>query len=238
MNYLMTPLEEHYDDGFGAMAMSFRLAAEKLKKIEEDDSFLQHLPLNFLLRHSIELYLKSGIIILHRRFRIPFGDKPSTSEPMVFDGTHWKPFHKVHSIGKLFGHWEGLIAPNAEKIQSVCEHKPDWTVPKPLYEWIDAIEKTDRTSTYYRYPKTSEEKDDSLKSSYQEISLADLFDPNRYKPEKPTVTFALKNDDGDFTRAFTLDRSAERMETEALENAAKMLDNFEAMMRFELTDGW
>lgn len=45
-------------------------------------ALLKHLPQNYLLRHAIELFLKSGIIIVHRRFKIPFGTEDHDSSPI------------------------------------------------------------------------------------------------------------------------------------------------------------
>jgi len=111
------------------------------------------MPINFLLRHSIELFLKSGIIIIHRRLEIPYGDEPPAGTPMVLDGTKWKAFQQVHSVGTLYGHWKELIEVNAAVLKSMCKFEcADWNVPEKLSACIDFIEKTDTRSTYYRYP--------------------------------------------------------------------------------------
>jgi hypothetical protein len=61
MNYLLTPLHKHADLGFGATAHSYKEAADYLEvNGAELVHFNGHLPINFLRRHAIELYLKIG----------------------------------------------------------------------------------------------------------------------------------------------------------------------------------
>ncbi|RXU06233.1 hypothetical protein B1F69_00065, partial [Pseudomonas syringae] len=73
MLYMMLPLDRHFDSGFGAVADSFRDAADAL---EDTPTLNTHLPVSFLYRHAIELFLKSAIIILHRKLNIPYGAIP------------------------------------------------------------------------------------------------------------------------------------------------------------------
>lgn len=70
--YKSRPLDNQFDDGFGLIADSFQEAAEHLEKVENKESSLHSLlPICFLYRHAIELYLKSLIVIIHRRLKIP-----------------------------------------------------------------------------------------------------------------------------------------------------------------------
>lgn len=74
MQYLMAPLEEHYDDGFGAVGDAFYRAAKALEKENKGLRFAwNHLPQIALYRHAVELFLKSGIIIIHRKLKMPYG---------------------------------------------------------------------------------------------------------------------------------------------------------------------
>jgi len=62
MHYLMAPLEEHYDSGFGAVGDAFHRAAKALEKENAGPRFAwNHLPQICLYRHAVELFLKSGI---------------------------------------------------------------------------------------------------------------------------------------------------------------------------------
>ncbi len=237
MHYLMLPLEQHYDDGFGATAEAFLEAAATLRKAESKTVFFEHLPQSYLLRHAVELFLKSGIIIIHRRLKIPFDTQPSTSQPRVLTPEGWKPIYRVHSIGDLYGHWKSIVTRNAQTLQALCKHKPDWTVPAELDHWIDTIEKTDPDSTYYRYPITRDPAADKNKSSFKEVPVDNLF-PADMPEDKRVRALVIKNEEGEFVRAFALDESTDQTAMAALTKAAEELNNWHAMMRIELTGGW
>ena len=243
MNYMLAPLNHHYDDGFGAMGLSFSYAADTLLKANEGnrDFFLEHMPVNFLARHSIELFLKSGIIILHRRLKIPYGDQPPTGTPLVLVGDKWKEYHRVHSVGTLYAHWKAIIEPNAGALKEMCKFdSADWNIPEKLDAAIAFIDQTDATSTYYRYPDPRDEVGDMEKSNFKEVSFADAF-PMEAPPREDNaanVMLAVENEAGEFVRGFVLDDSTEKKATAALLYAKEELSNFHAMMRMELTEGW
>lgn len=82
--YSFTPLHQQFDDGFGAVGESFKTTADKLwPDSEKDVAFLHgHLPISFLYRHAVELFLEGIIIItLHRRLRSPSGAGAVQSGP-------------------------------------------------------------------------------------------------------------------------------------------------------------
>ena len=60
MNFLFTPPNTHYDNGLGIPAHNFLNAANILK--ENNNTMAGVLPLYYLQRHSIELFLKSLIV--------------------------------------------------------------------------------------------------------------------------------------------------------------------------------
>jgi hypothetical protein len=238
MNYLMAPLERHYDNGFGATALAFYDAAKVLRDQPSETVLLTHLPQNFLLRHALELYLKSGIVIVHRRLKIPFGEGGSHDQPMVCVNDVWKRFNQVHSIRDLFKHWKEIIERNKEVLRDLSTYKPNWSVPEELDSAIDTIDETDHGGTYYRYPVTREGKSDREKASFKETPREVLFSEASLVEGHPTISMIVENEDGEFVRAFQLDRGTEKRETQALLTAADILDSFHAMMRMELTDGW
>jgi hypothetical protein len=157
---------------------------------------------------------------------------------MVHIGDKWKPFKNVHSIADLFGHWATLIETNEMSLKDLSKTNfDDWLVTPEFREWISTIEKTDRTSTYYRYPTTTEVKDDSYKSSFKDSSLKEVLESKPHEG-KSVVAMIVENAGGEVSKAFVLDRGAEEEETEALLRAVEFLNNFHAMMRMELADGW
>jgi hypothetical protein len=240
LNYMPAPLGDHYDGGFGAMGLSFSHAAQVLMDAQkgERNILLAHMPVNFLLRHSIELYLKSGIVILHRRLHISFGESQLTLQPGVPVRGEWKPLYKLHSVADLYVHWKNLIESNVKQLRAMSRlSSANWSIPKELDEAVALIEATDSRSTYYRYPDLRDEKANAAKSNFKEIAVSDLFTDT--EPEqKPAMILAVTNEAGEFVRTFMLDDDTEKLAAKALLFAKTALDEFHAMMRYELTGGW
>jgi len=233
----MMPLDEHYDYGFGATGEAFFRAAHLLKEHQQSHAFFEHLPENYLLRHAIELFLKSGIVIIHRKLKIPFSDKSHNSPPMVLVDEKWMPFHKVHSVADLYAHWKFIIERNADTLKMLCEFKPDWTVESDLDASIDFIEITDPNSTYYRYPINRNPDEAKKKSAFKRTSQEDLL-PREMPEGKKVRAFIVENESREFVRAYSLDEDSQKQATDALVFAAEALFNYHAMMRIELTEGW
>lgn len=79
--YLMMPLHMHIDYGFGATAEQFKESADILSASESVKDL--GMPVNYLRRHAIELYLKSLIYVLHRNFKIPFSSGGTLEKPKI-----------------------------------------------------------------------------------------------------------------------------------------------------------
>jgi len=239
MQYIMMPLNEHYDSGFGAIAEAFHHAAMRLKETKPTTAFFEHLPLSFLFRHSVELFLKSGIVILHRRLKLSYDAKPHDTEPMVSVGGKWKPIYTVHGIGDLYSYWKALIEPRTDELKEMCKFKPDWTIGPEADEWIKTIDQTDPSSTYFRYPSTRDPVEDQKKSPFKKTSQEDLFPPDRPE-DKKIVALVIENADGEFVKAYMQEKDSEeeKVYLDALEEASKMLFCYHAMMRIEITGGF
>jgi hypothetical protein len=66
MKYMLLPLNEHVDDGLGATGEAFEESATLLSSSSENISHSHYqIPLCFLYRHAIELYLKSAIVVAY-----------------------------------------------------------------------------------------------------------------------------------------------------------------------------
>ena len=125
MHYLMTPLQSHFDMGFGGVASSFKHAADLVANPEANSSSIDsHLPASFLYRHAIELFLKSGIIIFHRKFNIPWGDG-SASEPQVPIAGKWRSMYSIHNLAPLYARFLALMQENAEFLLTQTKTTPD-----------------------------------------------------------------------------------------------------------------
>ena len=94
MHWLLTPIDRHSDDGFGAMATAFRASAETLLAAERDSMAQRELPTCFLLRHAAELFLKSTLVVTHRAFKPGLQGYPA----IQVDGKA-KPMTSVHGAG-------------------------------------------------------------------------------------------------------------------------------------------
>src|ERR1700733_4617149 len=134
--YMLAPLSEHYDDGFGAIGDAFRNAAQTLRKTNGGDgrASLDDLPEIYLLRHAVELFLKSGIIIMHRRLRVRYGSEPHTSStPMMRTASgKWKPRLTPHDIPDLYGYWKELVVGNKDTLIKLMPHATEVEVPVEL----------------------------------------------------------------------------------------------------------
>ena len=237
--YTLAPLERHSDDGFGAVGEAFKAAADKL--VRADDSqrmFWSELPVIFLLRHAIELFLKSGIIIMHRRLKLPYdAEGYKTKKPMLLTSAgSWKPLLQTHDILAIYWYWKKLLTENIERLAALSKHGSDLTVPDELDGWIVVVGAVDPSSDYFRYPVTKNENADKAKSSFKEVALDSLF-PSEASEEK-VHAMIVEDQDGNVVRAFKHDNSTNRETEDAAWKAADMLSNFHIMLRVELMGGW
>ena len=151
MNYLFMPLSQHFDDGFGATGEAFEQSAKLLSSNSDDVTYRFQIPLCFLYRHAIELYLKSAIVVLHRDLSIPYGKNSHAGPAFVLANKKWKPIYQVHSVAQLWEHVSYLIRSSKSELERRC--KTDWqATPKDWAGWIEEIERIDGRSTFFRYP--------------------------------------------------------------------------------------
>lgn len=237
MHYLMTPLEKHYDGGFGAMADSFMEAADDLKESAEGGAtFLnRHLPISFLYRHAIELFLKSCILILHKRFKIPYGPQGVDGEPQVPVGEKWKSMYLVHDTEPLYAYLRALFSEQKDPLAATSE--VSWEFPAEMDGWMATISQTDSSSTFFRYPITKNATQDHLKSTIKERDYRDIM--ARMGPGQPRQkAFFVMNEEDEIVQAFHHDDDHAKSTLEVLHQAADTLYGCHAAMRGELTGGW
>lgn len=198
LQYLLLPLEQHSDFGFGATAHEYEEAGVQLASNNDRESLLELLPACFLLRHSSELYLKSAIIILHKGFKIPFvKDDPPTIE---FNDRN-ENIYSMHSLKDLFTYFSTTLENYSENIQTKA--LSDWRQPPiELIEAINRIELLDRKSSYFRYPITKNNKIDPEKSPMRKMEPEQIVEKMQ-KPAAPLVfAFILTDDHGNATEAY------------------------------------
>ncbi|HIF9063956.1 TPA: hypothetical protein ACX6MF_000374 [Photobacterium damselae] len=72
INILLIPPEMHFDKGLGISAWRFKDAAKVLIDSSNSKDLLS--PIGYLQHHALELYLKSLIYMLHKKYNLPFGE--------------------------------------------------------------------------------------------------------------------------------------------------------------------
>ncbi|WP_437765396.1 hypothetical protein WMF27_30190 [Sorangium sp. So ce281] len=220
----MTPLDRHFDDGLGATGQAFKDAADLLAQQHEGQlAFINgHLPICYLYRHSVELFLKSALMIIHRALKLPTAGGVHEKEPKVLDAGKWKPLHQTHSVGMLYAAFQSMVLSNVDKINAIAT--TDWSqFPVELGGWISEIEKADAKSTYFRYPATKSPVGDVKKSGFQAVGLAEMASHLDAKDEPGEVFLAVKGDDGALVEAFRFEGNPLPDVRRALEEAAGML---------------
>lgn len=237
MLHMLLPFDQHFDSGFGAVANSFRYSADALNDNPQGAGLNSHLPISFLYRHAIELYLKSGIVLLHRKYSVPYGDTPPEGEPSVFVKQRRKPLYNVHNLDPLYTELRALLAALVEPLSHVPGTLPEyWTLPAELDQWIATIEATDASSTFFRYPITKDAELDAQKSTIRREDIESIIE--RMQGDGPKVkATVMVNYDGDVIEAYSLDDTQNKEVITTLRQAAKMLHDLHAMMSYTLVGG-
>jgi hypothetical protein len=234
IEYLLTPLDTHYDLGFGATANAFKESADNLS--ENSPTFSGHIPVWFLRRHAIELYLKSGIIIFHRKFELPYGADPPNAEPKMPISNEWKSLYSVHSIQQLFDYWYNLYESHREVLSRSTN--TNWSLPcNNLQKWIRIIDGYDPGGDFFRYPVTKDRQRDRRKSSSRRTSVGKLIVQAKSGNQRVRAIFVTDHDDN-VVASYQLHDDPENDLSSALAETATLFYAIHAAMRGELTGGW
>jgi len=215
IEYLLTGIELHSDKGFGVTGDAYYKSAQHLETshFEDYDSTQQvEMPQSFLYRYSIELYLKSLIIIFHKILKIDYGNVPFDSdEPEVQVNGKWKKLYICHYIDKLYEYWvKKLLLPNIEKLEELAPNG-EWKELEDITKKILTICKYDRDSSYFRYPITKNSSLDEKKYSMKKLSINEvdlLFQKtikNSDSTKKGKATMIFVDNDDNIVDAYTKD---------------------------------
>ena len=170
MIYMMTDISTHIDFGFGVTASSYLESAEKLEGIEGSSFRGNEMPIMFLYRHSVELYLKSMIIIVHKKLKLSYKDesiKHDSENPYVFDfvKSEWRKITACHDIFTLYKYLINVVGEYQSLLEKIAP-KGNWNISNIDNEkYIEIIKEYDFDSTYFRYPVTKQIHLDHQKSS-------------------------------------------------------------------------
>lgn len=228
MNYLITPPSTHYDGGMGITGYNFRCAAETLKKYSSSADGL--LPLNYLHRHAIELFLKSLIFILHKRYNLKFGDGFSLEKPGIKVKNKWKPLENTHNLSDLYIYFFEIY----EKCKEYFPSSIPSDIPANIKTKIDLVSGTDPKSTFFRYPKAGSPQQDDKKSRIQKTQFEGALD-NSDKPKKLAV---ILDQNDDVVETYDLDTDTLIKVQQALEDLSEFFCSVHTAFRVVLTDGF
>ncbi|WP_369937311.1 hypothetical protein [Xanthomonas tesorieronis] len=227
MHWLLTPLDRHFDDGFGAMATAFRASAETLLVAEKDTMAQRELPTCFLLRHAAELFLKSTLVVTHRAFR------PGVQGyPTVQVDSKDKPLTNVHGLGPLY---HALTAVLTEHRIKLAERASTVWLPMPqeLDEAIAAIDDMDNRGVFFRYPTES----NASKSNNKPITSGQIAAWDK-ETGGYLKAFVVLDQNDEIVEAFQYDPDLLTKELETLKIACEWLNCFHVGLRMELAGGW
>ena len=226
MHWLLSPFDKHSDDGFGAMGDAFSASAEVLLSAEKDSMSHREVPICFLLRHAVELYLKSALVVLYRAFEKDEG------YPSILDGERRRPLTAVHGVGVLYRQLMEQMTLHRDQLEVRC--KTSWLpFPAELADAISKIEAIDERGTFFRYPVGN----DSLKSSNKPISQEEIIGWDR-DGRGALKAFLLLDQNGGLVDAFHHVPNLLAEELSALKAACKWLECLHVGLRMELAGGW
>lgn len=236
--HMFMPLSRHADDGLGAVGCVFYRAADYLRKMKCDGGAAWthgHLPINFLYRHSIELFLKSMIVVIHRRLRLSSENGEYDPTPKIGVGGSWKPIYCVHSTRALFDAMRNMVTSHREPLSKIA--KTNWAdIPHELEDWIDTIDKVDHTSTVFRYPSTRTPEIDTQKSSFKPMDPLELS--GRMRMDGPgQFALVMVDQDANVLESFVLDDKPLPEFRDALERASETLLGAQLGIMAELGQG-
>jgi len=239
MHYLLTPLHTHIDFGFGATGDAFLTAAKKLEGEGSPRPGIgnQHLPINFLRRHALELFLKSAIVVIHQKLKLPYGSFPPSGAPYVFDGGKWVPFEHLHSVKRLWTYLASLFREHKAVFDSIGP-KDLWTFPPETDTWIEEIEIRDPRSTFFRYPTPRSPEHDIKKAamvSGTENEIAKQLEASQNGPKQ--FILLMEDDNSNVTGAYYYKEEPLADFNKALQECVNMFDGLHVAMRVELCGG-
>lgn len=237
LEQMMLPLDRQFDDGLQATGSAFKSAAEKLSAIPLEHGLARsnaHLPINYLYRHSIELFLKSMIVTVHRALDLPGADGTHSPDPKVDINGKSIPLTRIHSVKTLMDEFQRLRTANLPAFEAREAH--GWDTPADLRESIDIIESYDSGSTFSRYPRSGSTAE-ADKSSFIEVDPNDIIDEiQQQEGERRRIILAVTDENDCVITAFCQQDNPLPVFREAMVNAAAHLYGSAFGIHAELVD--
>ncbi|MDO9512069.1 MAG: hypothetical protein Q7J34_09940 [Bacteroidales bacterium] len=246
MQYSLTGIDTHLDLGFGITGEAYYHSAEQLFDNKKQIKTFQQveMPMNFLYRHSIELFLKSLIMIFHKRLKLPYDNEPfDTVKPKILIGGKWKDLYNCHWIDELYNYWlNELLLKHKEDLDKLAP-KGDWQEETTITKFFPLITGYDRDSSFFRYPVTKNTTHDPKKYTMQRLDLERLHDiftnnPDSQKEKKGARVFILlKNDNEEIVDGFERAVNVLYDVTQALKKVSHYFLCIHIMTRVTLCNG-
>jgi hypothetical protein len=230
MQYLFTPPNTHYDGGLGITAIQFSTAAESLS--HENTSMSGVLPKCYLQRHALELWFKSFIVIIHKRFNISFGDGYSLDKPAILVNGKWKPLSNTHNLNDLYSYFLKIYECNKTKFPEDIR----WDFPDKIQKQVKLVSGSDPKSTYFRYPESSNEIQDIKKATVQSESLDSMME-NSQKSGKAFKAFVYVDSNYNVQESFNIGSSPLPKILEALKELNEFFNGVHTAYRVKLANG-
>lgn len=232
--YLFAPLDKHYDKGFGAVADSFKDAGKALKEKYNRGMINGHLPICYLFRHSIELFLKGCIIIVHCGLKISYGTEPCTSEPKLPVDGKLKSIYAIHDIDLLYKYLSNLLVEKKIELDEVT--RTNWEFEDDLRSKFERLKEIDSSSAYFRYPIEKSAIYEKEKSAFKETTFEQVM-AMAIKNQEPMKTMKVMALMGQETQIFVHDDSFTEYAMNLLAEVAEEISTCHFALMHELGGG-
>jgi len=192
------------------------------------------MPIFFLYRHSIELFLKSMIVIFHSELALPY---PNNKPQILTEEGKWRDLDNCHWIDALYWYWARILIEHKVKLE---EEAPNgsWILHPDLEENIKVIAKYDKDSTFFRYPFTKRNPSlDQKKYSMKRVNnLNDIV--KQINTKKGGFTFIIKDDNDNIKSIYSLDENVMSSELVIFKETSDIFSNYHIMTRMTLCEGF
>lgn len=169
IEYRHKSLAKQFDAGFGLIAEAYFDDAQQMKMTHAGSLNANcWLPTLFLFRHSIELFLKSEIVILGRVIQKSLGrsDKVQDVVRSIRCGGRRVTLLRLHDLSKLHKAWFELLKSNTDLLNKISQYNK-WAIPeRSMQMLVEKVIEKDSKGDFFRYPMSKSEMDDSIKSSW------------------------------------------------------------------------
>ena len=188
-------------------------------------------PIGYLQRHAIELYLKSLIYILHRKYNIEFVQDFNLEIPATAINGKWRPFSNTHNLSDLYKYFRKVFDSHVDLLPK----STDWSISDDLGKQIDLVSGYDPKSTYFRYPKASSDSQDKKKSTVQPMDLASALAEARKAGSTPVKCAVMLDSEDNVVGTYNLVPEPIEDVRKALSEIMEYVNNMHCAFLGELT---